>query len=920
MARRGFGGALMRGVGARDHTLTVTGKEALAPHFVRVHLVSETLFEDMADGATAWIRIWFPDPDGSETEHQRGYTLSSAEPDMGTFSVDFVLHEPAGPASAWAVQAEAGQSVQAMTMGSSPFTVPAEPPAGYLLIGDSASTPALNGIIETIPAEIPIELYLEQHEPDDVLIPLADHPRLRVHRVPRTGPESLAVAIEPRDWSNWYAWCAPESASLKAVRSLLRDDFGFPKSEIHQQAYWIEGRAMGKRRGGAEAAERRAADARSQPLAPRPPEPRPSVQQMSEQHLQESGPVPAVEAAPDAPATDAPSATAAPAAGTAAAEPAGTRGSWRANAGGRLLAPLRPVFIAAGVLQGLITLIQLAPFVLLVELARRLLGGAARDQVWTLGTWAVVLLGTGVLLETALLLWLHTVDARFERDLRTRLLGQLARLPLGWFAARDSGRVKKLVQDDTLSLHYLITHALPDAVAAVVAPVAGLVYLFAVDWRLGLVLFAPLLVYIVAMWVMMLQSGPKIAESQRWAERMNGEAAAYLDAQPVVRIFGGSAASGFRRSLTDYIAFLNDWQRPFVGKKTVMDLATRPATFLWLLAAVGTLLIVGDQLAPVDLLPFLLLGTTFGARLLGIGYGLSGIQQGQLAARNLQNTLDEPTLTILPGTAPSSTATGRVEIDQVSFAYRPGVPVLQDVSLTLEPGTVTALVGASGSGKSTLAGLLARFHDVGAGQIRIGGRDLRTLTDAELYAQVGFVFQDAQLVHGSVRENIALAVPDATEEQVVQAARAAQLHERIAALPQGYDTVLGADATLSGGERQRLTIARALLADTPVLILDEATALADPESEFQVQQALSRLAHGRTVLVIAHRLRTITDADAIVVLDGGRVVEQGTHRELVAASGRYRRLWDAAEPISAEQAAVAEHGAPAEALISGVSR
>ena len=918
MARRGFGGALMRGVGARDHTLTVTGKESLAPHFVRVHLASETLFEDMADGATAWIRIWFPDPDGSETEHQRGYTLSTAQPDVGTFSVDFVLHEPAGPASAWAVQAEPGQSVQAMTMGSTPFTVPAEPPAGYLLIGDSASTPALNGIIETIPAEVPIELYLEQHEPDDVLIPLAYHPRLRVHRVPRTGPESLAVAIEPRDWSNWYAWCAPESASLKAVRSLLRDDFGFPKSEIHQQAYWIEGRAMGKRRGGEEAAERRAADARSQPLVQRPPEPRPSVQQMSEQHPQESGPVPAVEAAPGAPAADAPTAAAAPAAGTSAPSPTGTRGSWRANAGGRLLAPLRPAFIAAGVLQGLITLIQLAPFVLLVELARRLLGGAAREELWVLGIWAVVLLGAGVVLETALLLWLHTVDARFERELRTRLLSRLARLPLGWFAARDAGRVKKLVQDDTLSLHYLITHAVPDAVAAVVAPVAVLVYLFAVDWRLGLVLFGPVLVYIVAMWVMMLQSGPKIAESGRWSERMAAEAAAYLDAQPVVRIFGGSAASTFRGNLSRYIAFLNEWQRPFVGKKTVMDLATRPGTFLWLLVGVGTLLIVAETMAPVDLLPFLLLGTTFGARLLGIGYGLSGIQQGQVAARNLQNVLDEPTLTTSAGTPAPTTAPGQVEIDRVSFGYRPGVPVLQEVSLTLEPGTVTALVGASGSGKSTLASLVARFHDVDAGQIRVDGRDLRTLTDLELYTQVGFVFQDAQLVHGTVRENIALAVPEATEEQVIEAARVAQLHERITSLAHGYDTVLGAEVTLSGGEQQRLTIARALLADTPVLILDEATAFADPESEFQVQRALSRLAHGRTLLVIAHRLRTITDADAIVVLDGGRVVEQGTHHELVAGSGRYRRLWDAAETAPATPDGVPAQ--PAAPLSTGASR
>ncbi len=862
MARRGFSGAVMRSVGARDHLLTVTAVEQITTNFLRVHFVCDTLFEDMEAGPTAWIRIWFPDPDRAGVEHQRGYTLSTMDVATGRFTVDVVLHEPAGPASTWAAQARTGQQVPAMTMGSVPFQVPEEPPAGYLLIGDSASTPALNAIVATVPAEVPIELYLEQHHEADLLIPLADHPRLRLHRVPRTGPEALAAALERRDWSNWYAWVAPESASLKRLRPVLRDEFGFPRSEIHQQAYWMEGRVMGKRRGGEDAAPPAAAAARPAG-APEPAR--------------------ATSAAPAKPATP--------------AAPAGT-GSWRSTASSRLLAPLRPALVAAGVLQGLITLIQLAPFVLLVELARRLLGGAGRDGLWTLGLWALGLLLGGALLESVLLGWLHTVDARFSRDLRSRLLGHLARLPLGWFTARDSGRVKKLVQDDTLSLHYLLTHAVPDAVAAVVAPVAVLAYLVVVDWRLGLVLLVPVLVYVVTMWAMMLTSGPKIAEAERWSERMTAEAAAYLDAQPVVRVFGGSAASTFRRRLTEYVTFLNDWQRPFVGKKTVMDLATRPATFLWLLAGTGTLLVVGGSLEPVDLLPFLLLGTTFGARLLGIGYGISGIRQGRIAANNLQNTLEEATLTTQAGPPPSTIATGRVEIDRVAFGYRPGVPVLQDVSLTLEPGTMTALVGASGSGKSTLAALIARFHDVTAGQIRIDGADLRTLTDEELYARVGFVFQDAQLVAGTVRENIALARPEATEEQVVQAARAARLHERILDLAHGYDTVLGADVALSGGERQRLTIARALLADTPVLVLDEATAMADPESEHEVQQALTRLTRGRTVLVIAHRLRTITGADQIVVLDGGRVVERGTHTELVAASGRYCRMWHAAQSAS----------------------
>src|SRR6202012_5807333 len=548
--------------------------------------------------------------------------------------------------------------------------------------------------------------------------------------------------------------------------------------------------------------------------------------------------------------------------------------------------------IASGVLQAVITLVQLAPFLLLVELARVLASGAESSRLKEIGLAGVALLGIGTVLGAALTLWLHVVDARFAGDLRSRLLSKLARLPLGWFTARGSGSIKQLVADDTLSLHYLVTHAIPDAVGAVVAPLAVLVYLFVVDWRVALVLFIPVLFYLVLTSSMTIQSGPKIPQSQRWAEKMSGEAGAYLEGQPVIRVFGGAAASSFRRRLDEYVGFLVAWQRPLAGKKTLMDLVTRPSSFLWLIALTGTLLIVTGRMDPVNLLPFLLLCTTFGARLLGIAYGLGGIRAGMLAARRLQNTLDEPELDVLERDRPAPESSSTVVFDHIGFGYRPGVPVIRDVSLTLRPGTVTALVGPSGSGKSTLAALLARFHDVDQGTIRVGGQDIRSMTADELYTQVGFVLQDTQLVHGTVAENIALAVPDATAAQVEEAARQAQIHDRIMRLPQGYGTVLGAASGLSGGERQRLTIARAILADTPVLILDEATAFADPESEYLVQQALNRLTRDRTVLVIAHRLHTVTGADQIVVLDHGRIAERGTHDGLLAAGGRYRRLWE----------------------------
>jgi ATP-binding cassette subfamily B protein len=341
----------------------------------------------------------------------------------------------------------------------------------------------------------------------------------------------------------------------------------------------------------------------------------------------------------------------------------------------------------------------------------------------------------------------------------------------------------------------------------------------------------------------------------------------------------------------------HDFFRAWAGRTTTITtsaflVVSAPAVLILVLGA-GIWLVDSRVSSPADLLTAALLAPPLAAPLATIGTRMQQLRAGMSAAESVTAFLAEPELP--QPRAPRTPDGPVVRLENVAFSYDGKTDALREIDLELLPGTVTALVGPSGAGKSTVALLVGRFHDVTRGRITLGGVDLRELSTETLFQHVGFVFQDAMLLRMSVADNIRLGRPDATDAQVHSAARAARVHDRIAEDPRGYDAIVGVDVDFSGGERQRIAIARLVLADAPVLVLDEATAFADPESEALIQDALSELARGRTLLVIAHRLRTVIDADQIVVLDDGKIVQKGRHVDLLAEPARYARMWQAQE-------------------------
>lgn len=858
---KGFNGALLHTLGAKDHVLTVTGKEWRTENFLRVHFTSETLLDDSGEAPAAWMRAWFPDPDGGSKQFQRGYTFAETDPANGTLSVDFVIHSPAGPASYWALNCEPGDSIEGMRYGEEPFTLLDPAPAGYLLLGDLASYPAVTQLAAAIPEDVPVVVYLEKHHDADTRSPLPEGPNITAAWVDELPDgQALVQSIGGRDWTGWYAWVTAETTATRHARTVLQREYHLNRGTLHAQAYWVAGRAMGKSRALQEHAEQAKAQDKAQ----------------------------------DAPAAAGAAASASASAAAPAAAPGAPAESAPAPETAGILAPAKTALIISGVIQGLLSILGIVPFILFAELARQFLAGTDQDSVLSTGITAVIIMAVSALGSSLLMLAMHAYDASYATALRRRLMDKFRNLPLGWFLSRQSADTRKLVSDDVGAMHYIITHAVPDLVAAIVTPLATLIYLFVIDWRLGLVLLLPIIAYIYVMMSIQGKERDRVVISQRNMSTVAGQAQSFTSNRDVAKVFGERAIVDLPGTMKSVAAFTDKLQRDTGPIKIIAVMINRPTTVLGLLAIGGFLLMLPGWVSANDLVPFLILGPAFGAQLVAISGGIGTLLVSLDSRSTLDLTMSTPELTgpLEDGSRP--VPAGHVVFDHVRFGYTPDRDVLPDLSLTLQPGTVTAVVGPSGAGKSTVGALLARLWDPVAGSISIDGTDLRDMTQDELYSKVTILLQDVQLIHASIRDNIALTRPEATDEQIVTAAKAAHIHEVVMALPEGYDTVVDADR-LSGGERQRLGIARALLADTPVVVLDEATAAADPDSEWAILQGLDELLRGRTVLMIAHRLHTIAGADQILVLDQGRVTESGTHADLIAATGSYADLWKISE-------------------------
>ena len=552
---------------------------------------------------------------------------------------------------------------------------------------------------------------------------------------------------------------------------------------------------------------------------------------------------------------------------------------------------------ASWVLSAFSALVALVPFLYIWMILRDVLEAAPNYaqavNIPRYGWMAVLFAAVSYLIYICALLCSHLAAFRVATNLRLAAVEHLAKLPLGFVERYGSGRLRKVIQESTGAAETYLAHQLPDQWGAMATPVGLLALLLVFDWRLGLLSLIPV---VLAFSIMATMTGREMEEKMRQYSdalaAMSGEAVEYVRGIPVVKTFGQSVFSfkKFKAAIDEYekwvVAYTKELRMPMLFYTAAIN-----GVFAFLIA--GGLLFTQNGVTSeflLNLLFYIIITPVISLTLTKIMY----MSENKVIVADALQRIDS-ILTAQPvpeSPAPRHPKDSSVTLTDVHFAYDGAADVIRGVSMSIAPGQTVALVGPSGSGKSTLASLMVRFFDVGSGKICIGGADVRDIPKEELMNTVSFVFQNSRLLKGSILDNVRLGKPNATEVEILAALKAAQCMDIIEKFPAGIHTVIGSEGVyLSGGEQQRIAIARAMLKDAPILILDEATAFADPDNEAKVQAAFRALAKGKTVIMIAHRLTTVANADCIYVVQDGKIAEAGTKDALCIQGGLFAKMW-----------------------------